>query len=372
MNLRTILVVFAVLAFWLSSEIVSIPTASADIRRIRDGFTCTRDCSSRDVVSIKRGTGNTLHMYGPWVDWARVVVSNVSGTGSVTASILQQNSPSPGQGYLRLRLTPASTSIGKRTVSLRKRSNELNPAVPSSIGSFRVEIVNQGAVYRPGTVTQGSGVNSLTKTSTGIYEVSTLVRGSQRFPNYGLFWRGQLQDFHTGKPNNQWARALKKNTRRSISTARVAQLIRLAGVNRNVESMSQSVKNQFYSLAGFSSSGTSPSSTEPTGGIRCPRNYQYNPSLRKCVPMSFWLRDGVNKLASLWNDFSLVPEAEARLIEMRFMLRSLVDIGSWGMAYDPATSRFGISFAGFSALFLLDDSACWENDPDPNLRCGGN
>lgn len=125
-------------------------TATAEIQRIFDSGRAQRvclpgpGCHPNTVLPVTRGTSNEFVIEGPWVDWARVSVTTLSGSGSVSLQILEQTAPSVGQGRMRLRVTPVSGSTGERRIRLLRRTNELNPMVPADIGSFRVQMVRNG------------------------------------------------------------------------------------------------------------------------------------------------------------------------------------------------------------------------------------
>lgn len=126
--------------------------AFAEIRRIFDNTNPTPvclpgpGCSATTLLPVMRGVANEFTLEGPWVDWARISIVTVDGSGSVSSVILEQNSPRLGEGRMRIRLSPIATATGVRRIRLLRRTNELNPMVPNVIGEFRVQIVRNGRV----------------------------------------------------------------------------------------------------------------------------------------------------------------------------------------------------------------------------------
>jgi hypothetical protein len=152
--------------------------AAAEIQRIFDSGRAVRvclpgpGCSPSTLLPVTRGTSNEFVIEGPWVDWARVSVTTVSGSGTVTLSILEQSSPTAGQGRMRLRVTPVAGSTGVRRIRLRRRAEEWNPLVPVDIGSFRVQMVRNGRLTGISSARVTAGSSNVTHVISGTARVS--------------------------------------------------------------------------------------------------------------------------------------------------------------------------------------------------------
>lgn len=174
------------------------------------------------------------------------------------------------------------------------------------------------------SISAGAGAGLVTPQATGIYSVVVVNKDGTKYTTLGLFNKGKLLEAHTTRPSG-WLTKKSGNSAKVLSTATFQQLIGIAGLNKDVETMPAAKRTQFYQAAGLSlSGGGSPLQPEvPPGPTnQCPLGYELikKPGVGfTCRLLTYWL-DGVSeRFASLWNSLAVIPPAEAAQLKQVFI-----------------------------------------------------
>ncbi len=214
------------------------------------------------------------------------------------------------------------------------------------------------------TFSPGTGANLVNSQVTGIYNVVHVNKDGTTYTTLAFFNKGRVLDAHTQSPGG-WLAKKSGNSPKPLSTATFQQLIGIAGVNANVETLPPAKKNQFYQLAGLSGGSSSPpppSEVPPGPGNKCPPGYQLH--LNKpaggvtCRPLSY-SPDGASEwLASLWSRFAVIPRAEAAaptVVLVHLGQFSLVNAGY--MKDDAGQELYTFTLLGVTIEFFFGNTA---------------
>ena len=215
------------------------------------------------------------------------------------------------------------------------------------------------------TITPGSGASTVTRQATGIYSVANVNKAGTTYTTLILFNKGSALEAHAQRPGG-WLAKKSGNSKKVLSTATFQELIHIAGLNQNVETLPAAKKTQFYQVAGLSGttapSAPPPAEVPPGPDKKCPPGYELK--LKKpaggqatftCQALSHWL-DGIaaQRLASLWNSLALIPPAEAfTSTRFQFKVGSFSFFDAVHVTDDAGNEYFGINVLGLLAEFFI-------------------
>lgn len=215
-------------------------------------------------------------------------------------------------------------------------------------------------------ISAGSGLGQATKQSTGIYHLAT-VDEQRRHQVIALAHKGKVLEIHAKTAAGGYLKRGPGSTAIRVSPQTFTQLISIAGgMNRDIESLSAAKKNQFYALAGLSTSASQPQrplEVTPGANNTCPSGYGLKMKrtdggiVRTCEILSYQERND-SLLAALTNwwasaNLELISPAHARLLQMSYML---ADFFHFSVMMDNGNLSSGdqtwrIRAAGFDVLF---------------------
>lgn len=220
--------------------------------------------------------------------------------------------------------------------------------------------------------TQGAGVRAVTRNSTGIYTIGNFTKNSRnRATTYGLFHKGELLEVHSRKSIRRrgrlvrgWITKKSGKSNKIVSSRTFDSLIKIGGLNKNVESLKKSERDYFYRIAGLSSqtggsggSSSPPMMVEPNR-FTCPKNYELRiiNGQRKCVLKS----EGEKKLFkwaySILKLINPISPAYARVRKLVYLSFSLGDLFSnVAFEYNPQARMMRFQGFGVSATWEIDD-----------------
>jgi len=213
------------------------------------------------------------------------------------------------------------------------------------------------------TFSPGTGADLVNSQVTGIYNVVHVNKDGTTYTTLALFNKGRVLDAHTQRPGG-WLAKKSGNSPKPLSTSTFQQLIGIAGVNANVETLPPAKKNQFYQLAGLSggSSAPPPSEVPPGPGNKCPPGYQLHlnkPAGGATCRLQSYRPDGASEwLVSLWNRFALIPRAEAvapTVVLVHLSTFSVVNAGY--MRDDAGQELYTFTLLGVTIEFFFGNTA---------------
>jgi hypothetical protein len=213
------------------------------------------------------------------------------------------------------------------------------------------------------TFSPGTGANLVNPQVTGIYNVVHVNKDGTTFTTLAFFNKGRVLDAHTQSPGD-WLAKKSGNSPKPLSTATFQQLIGIAGVNANVETLPPAKKNQFYQLAGLSGGSSSPPPAEvpPGPGNKCPPGYQLHfnkPAGRVTCRLLSYRPDGAPEwLASLWSRFATIPRAEAAAPTVVLVHLSTFSVVNAGYMRDDAGQElYSFTLLGVTIEFFFGNTA---------------
>jgi hypothetical protein len=216
------------------------------------------------------------------------------------------------------------------------------------------------------TFSPGSGSELVSQQTTGIYNVVHVNRDGTSYTTLAFFNKGRVLDAHTQSPSG-WLAKKSGNSPKPLSTSTFQQLIGIAGVNANVETLPAAKKNQFYQLAGSSGGSSSPSSPPPPEvppgpGNKCPPGYQLHfnkPAGGVTCRLQGYSPDGASQwLVSLWNRLALIPRAEVAaptVVLVHLGKFSVVNAGY--MRDDAGQELYSFTLLGVTIKFFFGNTA---------------
>lgn len=224
---------------------------------------------------------------------------------------------------------------------------------------------------------------------TGVYAVSAAVVGGKSRVTTALVCSGKVRELHTSNGSGGWLPRKSGSQPIKVSTSTVASLTAQAGgVDKDVATMSQSVKNAFQAACGGGTPGgttpgaggsSPPMQVEPIGKTGCPAGYQFNFTTKTCQLLSRNDADGLDvRLAARSPDwtarlFALVPLGSAHAF-LKDIYRKInvtwrfQDVGSgFSYSYQPVdgvpagypedtVGVIAVEGGGFSVQWLVSGS----------------